>query len=63
MKRRPHIRALTAEAVATILGVHRVTVLRWRKEGLFGPPGPLTPASLADFLRTHTDWRGRIASR
>ena len=48
----------TKSTVARILGVHRLTVARWLKQGDLGG---LDPESLCDFLRRN-GWRGRLAN-
>jgi hypothetical protein len=53
----PWRRTFTAADIAAILGVHPKTVLAWhRRRALAG----YTREDLRDFLRTYTDWTGRL---
>ncbi len=47
----------TAVTIAKILGVSVVTVHRWHREKKLSA---YTPEALRDFLRTYTNWSGRL---
>ena len=53
---RKKVHRLTPGAIAAMFGVHRNTVLKWRKTGRID----LTAESVGEFLREQTDWRGRL---
>lgn len=48
--------AFQVNDIARILGVSRNTITRWIQSGILDP----SPDGLAVFLRTYTDWRGRL---
>lgn len=50
-------RTFTATDIAIILGVHHKTVLHWRKIGVLKG---YSREHLREFLRTYTNWRGRL---
>ena len=56
--RKRKIHQFQANDLAAILGVNRNTVYRWMAAGILVP----TPQGLRDFLRTYTNWRGRLPS-
>ncbi len=55
--RKRQIARFQAHDLAIILGVSRNTITRWVKVGMLDP----TPDGLADFLRTYTNWTGRLS--
>lgn len=57
MSQRPWRPTFRATTLATVLGVSAATVRRWRAQGALAD---YTPEALAVFLRTYTDWRGRL---
>lgn len=56
--RKRKIHQFQANDLALILGVNRNTVYRWIAANVLVP----TPQGLHDFLRTYTNWRGRLPS-
>ena len=56
---RKKVHRLTPGAIAAMFGVHRNTVLKWRKTGRI----EYTAESVGEFIREQTDWRGRLRKR
>jgi len=54
--RKRKVRQFQANDLAIILGVNRNTIYRWLNTGVLDA----TPDALHDFLRTYTNWRGRL---
>ena len=51
-----HIEKLQVQDLAVILGVHRNTIRKWIATDVLDP----SPAGLATFLATYTNWRHRL---
>ena len=54
---KPWTRTFHAGTIAVILGVPVRRVRYWKAQGLLAD---YTPEAVAAFLRTYTDWRGRL---
>ena len=57
MSQRPWRPTFRATTIAVVFGVSAATVRRWHAQGLLAA---YTPEAVAAFLRTYTDWRGRL---